>query len=52
MDHFDRIFEAGGSGSGGSGGSGGMANHVGPSEDDNSPFKNKKSGPPDFEFVS
>ena len=54
MDHFDRIFEAGGrSGEPGPNGS---------SEDDaggllrgaklEDPFKIKKAGPPDFEFVS
>ena len=54
MDHFDRIFEAGGrSGEPGANGS---------SEDDaggllrgaklEDPFKIKKAGPPDFEFVS
>ena len=60
MDHFARIFEAGGRGSGGSGGSGGISNHMGSSDDEgiplragviDSPFKIKKSGPPDFDFV-
>lgn len=54
MDHFDRIFEAGGRGSesGANGSSeedsGGLLR--GAKQED--PFKLKKAGPPDFEFVS
>ena len=54
MDHFDRIFEAGGrvseSGANGSSeeDSGGLLR--GAKLED--PFKLKKAGPPDFEFVS
>ena len=54
MDHFDRIFEAGGRGSdnGPNGSSeddcGGLLR--GAKQED--PFKLKKAGPPDFEFVS
>ena len=54
MDHFDRIFEAGGRSS--------EPGANGSSEDDaggllrgaklEDPFKIKKAGPPDFEFVS
>ena len=53
MDHFDRIFEAAGRGSesGANGSSeedsGGLR---GAKQED--PFKLKKAGPPDFEFVS
>lgn len=54
MDHFDRIYEAGGRGSesGANGSSeedsGGLLRGVKPED----PFKLKKEGPPDFEFVS
>lgn len=54
MDHFDRIFEAGGRGSesGANGSSeedsGGLLRGAKPED----PFKLKKAGPPDFEFVS
>lgn len=54
MDHFDRIFEAGGRGSdsGPNGSSvddsGGILRGVKPED----PFRLKKAGPPDFEFVS
>ena len=54
MDHFDRIFEAGGRGSesGANGSSeedsGGLLRGIKPED----PFKLKKAGPPDFEFVS
>lgn len=53
MDHFDRIFEAGrGSESGANGSSeedsGGLLRGAKPED----PFKLKKAGPPDFEFVS
>lgn len=54
MDHFDRIFDAGGRGS--------DSGPNGSSEEDSGglfrgakqedPFKFKKAGPPDFEFVS
>jgi len=53
MDHFDRIFEAGGrgsdSGANGSSGedSGGLLRGAKPED----PFKLKKAGPPDFEFL-
>lgn len=53
MDHFDRIFEAGGRGSeSGANGSteedsGGLLRGVKPED----PFKLKKEGPPDFEFL-
>lgn len=53
MDHFDRIFEAGrGSESGANGSSeedsGGLLRGAKPED----PFRLKKAGPPDFEFVS
>ena len=53
MDHFDRIFEGGGRGNG--------VSAVKTSEEESvvhlrshadSPFRIKKSGPPDFTFVS
>ena len=54
MDHFDRIFDAGGRGT--------DSGPNGSTEDDacgllrgakpEDPFKYKKAGPPDFEFVS
>ncbi|RMX45210.1 hypothetical protein pdam_00021090 [Pocillopora damicornis] len=53
MDHFDRIYEAGGRGSesGANGSSeedsGGLLRGVKPED----PFKLKKEGPPDFEFL-
>jgi len=53
MDHFDRIFEAGGRGSesGANGSSeedsGGLLRGAKPED----PFKLKKAGPPDFEFL-
>ena len=54
MDHFDRIFEGGGRGT--------DSAPLSPSDEDacghlrgakhEDPFKIKKAGPPDFEFVS
>jgi len=58
MDHFDKIFEGGGQGSGSNGSGGGSGRADEPEEDTTvvkgyiDPFRIKKTGQPDFSFVS